>query len=163
MGMQFHIPERGPMARLADTIALPVMRLLAQRGESPQLTHFWNNMRLPRAAADYLNLSLMVHVNGDAEAPHRMHALDLRFHLGWWSRFVVLEPSAYHEPWFVGWITKDACGASQIPITRRVRMLIGPDDVSFFGVKQSTHAQIDLSQVGEGRLGGGTFQDVPLQ
>jgi hypothetical protein len=42
-------------------------------------------------------------------------------------------------------------------------MLIGPDKVSFFGVRRHGHHQIQLDRVGDGVRGeGGEFKDDPL-
>lgn len=129
------------------------MQRFAPKGESPQLTHFWNNMKLPRNTADHLDFSLMVHVNGDPEAIPRRGFWDFRFHLGGWPNYVVLAPEQPMDEWYVGWITSQGVGISQIPISRYVRMLRGPDNISFFGVRVSNHEQVGIRQVAEGTLG----------
>lgn len=164
MTARLHVPERGGLAFLADCLILPIMRtrLFTHKGESPQLTHFWNNGRLDRSAVRHLDRSLMVYCDGDLEALPRKGKWDIRFHLGAWPTYVVLEPELPTGEWYVGWIG-DTNGASQIPIPHRVRMLIGPNDVEFFGVKAETYTQIKLRRVGSGRVGKcGSFAQDPL-
>ena len=162
MHQTFFVPPRGGFAILADRLALLIMRKLAPKGDSPQLTHFWNNMKVGHAALEHLDSSLMVACDGDREAVRRRGWWDLRFHLGGWKQYVVLEPSEYRDLWHVGWRTAHGGGASQLPLYSRVRMLIGPDTVEFFGVKAGSFGQIKLRKVGERRLGDkGPFCDVP--
>ena len=137
-------------------------RRITPQGESPQLTHFWNNMLLPRSAVAPLDRHMMVHCKGDPEAIPRRSKLDVRFHLGGWPTYVVLEPELPTDEWYVGWIG-NTIGVSRIPISRRVRMLIGPNDVDFFGVKAGDRSQIKLRQLGGGRFGvRGPFSKDPL-
>lgn len=165
MHKTFHVPRRGAAAILADTLILPLMRLpfITHQDESPQLTHWWNNFRTKQSDADHLDRSLMVSCSGDPTAKVRLHRWDIRFHLGWWPQYVVLEPTDYLDEWHVGWVAAPGAGASQIPVYGRVRMLIGPDDVAFFGVRATDYRQIRLREVGRGRLrDGGAFRQVPL-
>lgn len=165
MSRRFYVPPRGIAARFADWLAYPVMRFpfITDWGESPQLTHFWNNIRFAREKTDGLDPELMVKCMGDPDAIIRRRRWDVRFHLGGWSRYVVLEPYEWRDDWYVGWVTKSGAGVSQIPITRRVRMLVGPDDVAFFAVRSSDYRQIGLHEVGRGTLGDrGAFRLVPL-
>lgn len=157
----FYIPSRGRLAMFADRMTLPLMQLVAPRGESPQLTHRWNNLHLERSAVDHLDRAMMLAFSGDPSAVVRNNFWDLRFHLGGWSRYVVLEPD-YDGTWYVGWVWNAGAGASQIPISRHVRMLIGPSDTEFFGVTTSGR-QIKLREVGRGRIGDrSSFQTIPL-
>ncbi len=83
--------------------------------------------------------------------------------LGGWGSLVVLTP---HDPetreWFVGWVTHDAIGISRIPLTGQVRLLRGPNEVTFFGVDPEGQ-QIDIDIVGYGNIGrAGRYAKVPL-
>lgn len=161
----FHVPPRGAIALLADRLIQPIMRmpLITPRGESPQLTHFWNNMIVDRAETDHLEATAMVGCRSDPEAIPRRIRWDIRFHLGGWSRYTVIAPSDWDNTWYIGWITAEAAGVSQIPIRNRVRMLIGPEDVAFFGVRSTDYEQINLQEIAQGRIGNdGPFRQVPL-
>lgn len=165
MDATFHVPKLGSIARVADALVLPIMRLpiITHPGESPQLTHFWNNIRVPRSSTDHLDTRWMVKCKGDKNAQRRQYRLDVRFHLGGWCQYVVLKPFDTYDQWYVGWITPNSAGVSRIPITERVRMLIGPDDVQFFGVRRWDNKQIILGHVGNGKLGNGSdFKQLPL-
>ena len=156
------IPPRGALALIADSLVLPFMAFIAPKGESPQLTHYWNNIDLDDSQIVDLQRVLMAFATGDPEAKPRKSLLDVRFHMGGWPNYVVLEPIDYIGTWYVGWITPKGAGASQVPIGHRVRMLRGPDETAFFGITQEGR-QIPLRKVGEGKLGdGGRFGDVPL-
>ena len=88
-----------------------------------------------------------------------------RFHLpvlGGWRQYVVLEPEDTQD-WYVGWILSDAIGISRIKLIGPVRLLIGPDDVSFFGINGKDYGQIPIRKIGEGRIGsGGSYAQMPL-
>ena len=158
----FRVPPRGKKARSADTFMLYLMPLVTPRGESPQLTHRWNNIRVPRRETDHLDRSLMVICGGDTRAVRRYGLFDIRFHLGGWSRYVVVEPVEYRGAWYVGWVHEKGAGASQVPIRGRVRMLLGPHTTEFFGVT-TDNLQIKLREVGRGKIGdNGPFCTVPL-
>src|SRR3989344_1948164 len=157
------VPTRGMFAIVADILIRPLMWFVTPYGESPQLTHFWNNIRVARSAVNHLEAYAMVACEGDPRAKPRHRRLDIRFHLGAWPRYIVIEPVEWKNVWYIGWITADGAGASQIPIRGRVRMLIGPEDVAFFGVRESDYEQIELQKAGEGVRGGGRpFRRVPL-
>jgi len=165
MATRLSIPPRGIAARIADRIAYPVMclPLFTPWGESPQLTHFWNNIKLPLSSTDELDPGFMVTCDGDPYAVVRRSRIDIRFHLGGWSKYVVLLPSEWRDDWYVGWITANSAGVSRIPIKRGVRMLIGPEETAFFAVRTSDCEQIRINLVGKGELGDGSvFGYVPL-
>ena len=157
MRRKFYVPPLGIAGRLLDWLAYPVMRLplITYWSESPQLTHFWNNVRFARERTDMLDADLMLACKGDPKAPVRRSRWDLRFHLGWWREYVVLEPDSWRDDWYIGWVTKHGSGVSRIPIKRRVRVLLGPDDVAFFAVRSSDYGQIGLYEVGRGSPGDG--------
>ena len=152
----------GRIERFADKLAYPVMQLLAPKGDSPQLTHFWNNTRMPKAATDHLNTNLMVWCRGDSSAPVRARRIDVRFHLGAWKKYVVLQPNTYRGKWYVGWQTASGAGVSRIPLVNFVRMLRGAEDVKFFGVRYDTGEQIELRLVDVGSLGNRRCTEIPL-
>jgi hypothetical protein len=89
-----------------------------------------------------------------------------RFHIpcfGGWKKYIVLKPAqTLTEEWYVGWIAGQHIGVSRIPITDMVRVLIGPDDSTFFAVTQDG-TQLPLQCTSEGEIGsGGLYRWVPL-
>lgn len=154
MNKRFHVPERGSLAILADGFMTKwVMPVFAKKGESPQLTHFWNNVHLKKSEVDHLDQTDMVACRGDPDAQPRVAWWDFRFHLGGWKKYVVLEPEISGDPWYVGWIVDTSAGVSQIPVYGRVRMLIGDKDVRFFGIRATDYRQIKIRTADEGELG----------
>jgi hypothetical protein len=98
----------------------------------------------------------MVHCEGTVQAlPRRRLNLPI-FHMpifGGWREYVVIQPSnsVQHDGWHVGWIAKDVVGVSQITLNGPVRLLLGPNAVSFFGVDARGN-QIPIIKVGTGRV-----------
>lgn len=159
----FPVPPLGLLAVLANKFVYPLMVLIAPTGESPQLTHFWNNIRIERAEVEHLEAYAMVECEGDPRAKRRRGRWDIRFHINAWPQYLVIEPVDWKDNWYIGWIGAIAAGVSQVPIKGQVRMLIGPEHVAFFGVREGDYEQIDLRKVGRGVLGGGgKFRRVPL-
>lgn len=150
---------------LADTAIEPLMRLGTYRGESPQQTHFWNNMKLPISSAKHLDVDNMVFVPRFPDAMPRQW-WNPRWHLprfGGWKNYVVLEADFDDGTWYVGWKTGTSAGVSLIPIHGLVRVLIGPENVWFFGVEAARHRQIKLRQAADGIIGdNGPHREVPL-
>ncbi len=163
---KFYVPPLGRLARWADALIRPLMRLpfIGYRTESPQLTHFWNNKKFPKGSADHLEKSAMVFCKGDPQAVVRRSPWDIRFRLHDRPQYVVLEPIAENFAWYVGWIEGDEkVGVSQIPIYGRVRRLIGSDDVRFFGVLAVNGEQIKIHAIARGWLGDrGFYREVEL-
>src|SRR3989344_2294378 len=138
MQAKFEVPSLGWPARLADKLMIPVMYLVSGTlNEKPQKTHRWNNKKLTKAEVGSLNQEEMAHCRGVSYANKR-HLL--RFHIpifGGWQSYVVLEPE-HPQGWHVGWIPQDtAAGVSRIQLSGPVRLLLGPDEVSFFGISAS--------------------------
>jgi hypothetical protein len=156
-------------ARWADTLMIPAMYLVAGTlKESPQQTHFWNNAKLQPQEVAHLQRDRMTHCKGIPDAsPPRVAWIPL-LHLpifGGWRNYAVLEPVEYNGQWHVGWQAGGAAGVSRIPVRGPVRMLVGPGDVSFFGVTagQAGGDQVRIRQIGSGRIGkGGPYAKVPL-
>ena len=163
MSPRFRIAPYTLREKRMDASMHLLMRLLSPRGESPQLTHWWNNLDVPPEAARALEPDLMPSVLGDPRAPQRRGVWDLRFHLGWWAQYVVLKPVEYQGHWHLGWSSPSGTGVSQLSFDGSVRALIGPNNVAFFGIAVATQRQIKLQEVGRGRLGDmGPFRQVPL-
>lgn len=168
MEKRLHIPKLGSLALGANTIMHPIMRRCTYPGESPQLTHFWNNMKLPLSALAHLDERDMVEVASFPDAMQRRR-WDPRWHLprfGGWKNYVVLEPAGYEDgEWFVGWklSIENLAGVSLIPVYGRVRVLIGPSNVTFFGMSGARHRQIRLRLVAEGVIGeDSAYTELPL-
>ncbi len=155
----------GFWGKLADIMMMPLMYLLSGCLERPQQTHFWNNQKLVRADAVTLNPLLAVRCIGDPNAANRTLLGIPIFHmpiLGGWKKYTVLEPVSLKEPWHVGWIAGDVVGVSRIIIRGKVRMLIGPGEVEFFGITPIGE-QLAICQCGEGYIGdNGPYSKVPL-
>jgi hypothetical protein len=163
MNPVFPVRPLGGAARFADKLAYPLMQYFAAPGDSSQLTHFWNNTRVQRTAVDHLNTDLMVELPGDPSAPARNYRVDTRFHRGAWKTYVVLQPKTYRGKWYVGWKMASGAGVSRIPVANCVRLLVGPDNVQYFGVRLGTCEQIALKLVDIGKLGDERHTSVPLQ
>lgn len=163
MEKKLSVKPLGLFACLADALMVPIMYALSGTTESPQRTHRWNNIKLRREDVQDLNFDYMVHCKGISGAMSRFNPF---FHLpifGGWRDYVVLQPKASIKAWHVGWIANDSIGVSRITLCGPVRLLLGPGDVSFFGVCDNNNLQIALEKVGEGRIGcGGPYSRVPL-
>lgn len=164
MKNKLHFKPVGLVARTADWIMkwLVMYPISGTFKESPQQTHRWNNIRLKPSDLAHILTDYGVQCKGiDTKVPFR----GIRFHipiLGGWRKYVVLN-TAMKTTWFVGWITETRCGMSRIPLHGPVRMLIGPGDVTFFAINARDRIQINLYQIGEGRIGdGGRHAKVPL-
>ncbi|MDD5145605.1 MAG: hypothetical protein PHF44_02085 [Candidatus Pacebacteria bacterium] len=156
----------GLVARIADMLMVPIMYISSGTfREKPQHTHAWNVQNLPADGDKRLVNQAMAHCKGIAEQIARRHWLDFQFHIliiGGWRNYVVLQPE-YEEVWHVGWRASDA-GAqiSILPLVGPVRMLIGSEDVSFFGVTDDG-VQIPIREIGKGRIGDcGEFSKIQL-
>lgn len=149
---------------IADALLSPLMFLgsgmrAILNFETPQRTHAWNYTLVTNEDVDHLNLTSMIHESGMEEEGdpqfkgHRHLPL-----LGGWRNYIVLDNPSYHAGWFVGWISQKHVGVSRVPIFKRsVRMLIGPEPVSFFAVRLCDGAQMKLWRAGRGRIGDGSF------
>jgi hypothetical protein len=166
MKAKIAVPPLGWLARLADWLMVPLMYLLSGTfKEVPQGGHRWNNLRLSRAVVENLDQAAMVHCPGINDKTFRSRWLFL-FHipiLGGWRNYVVLEPENPECVWHVGYIADDIVGVSRVRLLGRVRMLVGPGDVAFYGIDAETYQQIALKNVGKGRIGaGGEFAKEKL-
>jgi hypothetical protein len=159
----FEVRPLGLFARLADFLMIPVMYILSGTLETPQKTHLWNNIKLKVTDVQHLNQEQMLHCKGVKGAMQRINPISHLQIIGGWRNYVVLQPVAHEEAWYAGWITKDAVGVSQILLHGPVRLLLGPTDVSFFGISLKTNTQITIQKVSEGRIGeGGQYTKTPL-
>lgn len=155
----------GLLARFADRLMTPLMYALSGTFfESPQRTHWWNYMKFRNGELNSLNQSLTLFCPGIPG--NILHTRLSRHHLpilGGWRNYVVLEPCEHGAYWYVGWISGDITGISQITLKGRVRLLIGPTDTTFFGISAIDESQIAIKKVGDGRIGnGGPYCHVPL-
>lgn len=82
--------------------------------------------------------------------------------LGGWKNYVVLEPYCKAQEWHIGWISEDVSGISRIKVRGPARLLLGPCNVSFFGINTDGY-QIAIQKVGEGQIGDrGKYAQTPL-
>ena len=158
----------GPLAKRADRLMTPVMIFLSgTKKEAPQKTHFWNNRKFRNNELDSLNQDLMV--IGSARTTRIRLERPVRFHMpifGGWKYYIVLEPTqeGADKVWHIGWIHLDGTGGvSRIPITGKVRMLLGSGFVHFFGITPEGN-QIPIKSAGEGTIGNAPpeHQQIPL-
>ena len=146
----------------------PVMRILSGRAachESPQQTHPWNHVSFDASVTSLLDPTQMADCAGIATAkPSYWHGIN-RCHMpifGGWKNYVVLEQLGV-AVWYVGWITPTNVGVSRIPLYGPVRMLIGPQDVSFFALDTLNKRQRKIYNLGQGEIGrGGIFSMLQL-
>ena len=166
MSNRLDVRPLGWVARLADVLMIPIMYLVSGTTESPQRTHRWNNTPLTHDQIAHLSSEKRVFCRGIGGVGNRVRCRGLRFHipiLGGWRDYVIIQPGENVREWHIGWITTDATGGSRIVLHGCVRMLIGPRDVSFFGIHFGNHEQIGVRQIGVGRIGDrGQYSRVPL-
>lgn len=165
--MKLVVKPVGILARLADTLMVPVMFLVSGTwSEAPQETHFWNNRRLKPSEAESLDPSIMARCAGKYDPSVMQGRWLFLFHiplLGGWRNYVVLKPIEPRGNWYVGYLTGDLAKISRIPIAGPARMLIGSGDVSFFAIDAASGEQMPLTEIGVGRIGkGGPFAKVRL-
>ena len=74
--------------------------------------------------------------------------------------FMVIQPSSHTEIWHVGWIFPDGTPeVNRLPLQESVRVLVSSGTVTFFGVTPEGN-QIELKQVGEGKLGDRKYSGI---
>ncbi len=151
------------LSKLADILMIPIMYLVSGSIETPQRTHFWNNIQLNKSQIENFDPGKMVQYGATADAVKKGMVL---FHIpifGGWKDYVVIEPENFNGSWHVGWVTEGYAGISQIEIKGHVRMLLGDNDVSFFGMSSLDNTQIKIQKISEGKIGdGGQYKKVPL-
>jgi len=156
--------------RFLGLVLTPFMYVLSGTfKEKPQQTHFWNNRKLTPNEVGSLYLNKMVSCRGiKGESKRYLLGFIPLFHIpifGGWRNYVVVEPkSVFCRDWYVGWICFDgAFGISRIKLRGPVRLLIGPDAVSFFVVEVKSGIQMPARRVDTGRVGDGDlFSSFPL-
>ena len=162
------ISPLGVWAQAGDALMVPVMYLVSGTfRETPQRTHNWN-VQTCNTSSDSIPTQFLLPVPGKGNASARFVAGIPIFHIpifGGWKDYVVLQPKESKGTWFVGWITeKRELQISKIPLSGRVRLLLGPQEASFFGVDKQSGELILLECIGSGRIGeGGEYaQDILL-
>lgn len=169
-------PE-GSIGAFFDWLMRPIMFWLQGNWkEEPQRTHFWNNIELsPLQVINVLDSLQSLYSKGslktsgvsriaaDKNAVAKFSLFPI-FHaprFGGWKEFIVLEPVDDIDQWYVGWFSAVA-GMSLVPIKGRVRVLIGPGEVIFFGVDKNGKG-IPINTVDSGEIGkAGEYAKVPL-
>lgn len=166
MSNKIHVQPLGWLERFADVLMFPIMYIISGTfNEAPQQTHRWNNTKLKSEQIAHLRDDMKVFCEGIKSAGVRFWLKMPFFHiplLGGWKDYVVLQPVDPTREWHVGWIADDVAGVSRIKVRGPVRLLLGPGDVSFFGVN-SEGDQIQLHEISRGRIGdGGKYSKTPL-
>lgn len=155
MRAKISVSPIGNFAKILDFLMTPLMYLISGTfKEIPQRGHRWNNERLSRSDVELLDKSIMVHCEG---IPSSMRSRwFFLFHIpimGGWRNYVVLKPATGCLCWHIGYITSDMVGVSQVKLSNIVRMLIGPDEVFFYGIDAVTNEQIPIKEIGRGYIG----------
>ena len=168
MQILYKVKPLGCFASALDLLMVPIMWIVSGApGEVPQQTHFWNNVKFQRSELPFMDPGLMIPVGGSVFAsPKYWFGLPL-FHipiLGGWKDYVIFTPPISVRVWYIGWIQGDSVGISRIPLDfKGVRVLIGREDVSFFGV-DGEGQQIPIFFEDFGRVGdGGWSSKLPLR
>ncbi len=158
----------GLLAQIGDYMMylamVAIMYFNRTPGESPQLTHYWNNHKMSRAEAEALDIQRMVRVYGDSTARRMWLGFIPVFHLPGcgWQNYIVLQPKNWRGTWYVGWQSAKVIGFSRIPAKGRARALIGPEEAHFFALDCYGN-QLPIEEIGRGRLGdNNAFKDLPL-
>ncbi len=161
----FQIHRLGFFARVLDILMVPLMYVVSGTFlEKPQQTHRWNVQNINNEEIKHLQADGMIRCAG-VDAILRRHWWDLRFHIpifGGWRNYVVLYPKEYWGSWHVGWLLRPRHGVSQVSVVGPVRMLLGSEEISFFGITDDGF-QIPLELIGKGKIaGGGPYTNIPL-
>ncbi len=166
--MKIEIKPLGIFEKTLDILFLPIMYAIAWIsggfGESPQMTHRWNNFRF---SADGLDTSIMCRVKGISEKVQKQGNFfqNALFHipfLGGSKNYVVVSPLNPSQGWHAGWHNEYVTGVSRILVTKPVRLLIGPNPINFMGF-DSAGRQILVRVVWYGKIGdAGPFKKLQL-
>lgn len=154
--------------RLLDILLYPIMCLLiGGKNDSPQRTHRWNYRLLTKAETDYIDTNKAVTMMPVSASPVYWCGLPvhhLTIFMGW-KEYVVLSPqiaTSSESVWYVGWLREDNKAVSKLALEGPVRMLLGPQTVSFFAL-DSGGQQLPLNAVARGRIGQmGPYSRLPL-
>lgn len=151
---RIRIPELNWPAKIADWLMTPIMYLVSGTlREKPQETHLWN---LKKIQAVEFVVDKMVFSSGlSGTRPHCGVLFHIPIISGWgWRKYVVLCSLNINSEWFVGWKVDDKTEISLKRLCGPVRMLLGPNPVSFFGLDRLGR-QITIKQIGSGVIGQG--------
>lgn len=160
------LKDQSIVSRIGDILMLPLMYLLQMNiSEVPQQTHYWNNTKMSSENIADFEADYMVTATGVEGAVKRWFGPLPIFHMpiiGGWSEFIVIDTVNQIDEWYVGWLLFDTIGISQISIKEKVRVLVGPRPVQFFGVDKNG-GQIPIKISGRGKIGkAGDYSKIPL-
>lgn len=165
--MKIDIRPLGLLEKTLDMLLLPFMYVIIWISggfrESPQMTHFWNNLKLQK---DDYDKTLMCKVKGISEKVSKQGNIfkNALFHipfLGGAKNYVVVGPIDSSKGWYAGWYNEHVNGVSRILVTKPVRLLIGRDDINFMGF-DSEGRQILVRVIYYGKIGdSGPFSKFP--
>lgn len=165
--MKIHLRPFGPVSKILDLLLTPLMYLVSGTfSESPQRSHAWHIKRLtPEEVASVQDSESLYFARDSRDRKRFVFGFPL-FHvpiLGGWREYVVLKPVSKIDTWHVGWRLDRKTEISRIPLQGPVRLLLGSEDVSFFGIDSKSGEQIRLEEFGRGMVGkGGEFAQMPL-
>lgn len=156
----------GPVALSADKALWPLMKVLMELNgtpeESPMLTHRWNNTKIRKDQSKFLRETLMTDDQKDSVA-WNLNGFFRHMPIIGWQKYVVIEPECGSGTWwYPGWFSEHLVGVSRIKQKGPVRLLLGPNDVKFFGLnlwgKQIKVKALKTSCLGKSSLN----QNLPL-
>jgi hypothetical protein len=176
------VPKQGIWGQIADALISPIMyffsgvwlNILILRIpailERSQRTHFWNNKKFQQVGddAEILKRYPKIKIIGSSKNHWWYKAMALAHLplLGGWNEYVIFRPGCFdaiNEPWYIGWKNDHVFGVSMVPITGAARVLIGPDDCEYFGVRVSDGSPVSLQYLGSGKIGcNGHYKRAPL-
>lgn len=165
MSNKIHVQPLGWLACTLDVLMVPIMCIISGTfREVPQQTHAWNNTKLKPEQVQHLKIEMKVYCGGIKSVKERWWSKLPLFHIpifGGWKDYVVLRPTD-DQVWHIGWVAHDVIGVSRIAVKGPVRVLLGPEATSYFGL-DAKGKQIKLSELSRGQIGdGGTFKNTPL-
>ncbi|MCX6760239.1 MAG: hypothetical protein NTW46_02755 [Candidatus Nealsonbacteria bacterium] len=163
MDTYLDVPPLGWLARLGDILMIPLMYLLSGTFcEQPQRGHLWNRIRLPLSKLAHLNRWAMVRFGSRRDVVRCSRIFVHLPFISGWRHYAVLSPEDFNKEWYVGWILPDRAAVRRITLRGSVRMLLGPEEVYFFGIDKNGR-QIPILLIGEGRIGDRSqYSRVPL-
>jgi hypothetical protein len=133
--------------------------------ERPQQTHAWNFIHIPHKHTSRITQVELYTPTPTNSTKQWLFEWFPLFHiplLGGWKHYHVLRPKKHDGIWHIAYTTEKTSEYSLLPLATPVRMLIGPDPVSFFGIDEAGN-YISVEKIGEGVIGDGrAYKHLPL-
>lgn len=127
-----------------------------------KISAHWHWKTLSSESFGNLPPGLALLVNGDAKAVKAKSKLGLLFaHLLGWKECAILSPENLFLPWRLAFSSKGNNEYCTIKVNGAIRVLIGPDDVYFWGLSEN-ETPVLLVLVGRYRINNTKIQEIPL-